>query len=78
MRTVVAVSRAAKAEYPSDAPYHPSDAYPEYPFGDAIADGPNYAYTAVRDSFRRLGLDAENFGKANWNPLGNMIAPGMT
>jgi uncharacterized protein (DUF362 family) len=78
MRTVVAVSRAARAEYPSDAPYHPSEAYPEYPFRDAIAGGPNYAYAAVRDSFCRLGLDAENFGQAHWNPLGNLIAPGMT
>ena len=78
MRTVVAVSRAEKAEYPSEAPYHPSEAYPEYPFRDAIAEQPNYAYAAVRDSFRRLNLDAENLGKAPWNPLGQLITPGMT
>jgi uncharacterized protein (DUF362 family) len=78
MKTNVGVVRAEKAEYPQNAPYHPSEKFPEYPFGEALSPAPNYVYTAVRNLFFELGYDRENYGKANWNPLGSLIAPGMT
>lgn len=78
MSAKVAAARAEKAEYPENAPYHPSEIFPEYPFGDELSAAPNYVYPAVRKLFRDLGYDAENFGTVNWNPLKSLIEPGMT
>lgn len=78
MKTNVGVVRAEKAEYPSNAPYHPSEKFPEYPFGEDLSPEPNYVYGAVRNLFFELGYDRENYGNANWNPLRTLIAPGMT
>lgn len=65
-----------EARYPSP-PFHPSARYPEYPFSDAeTSDHPNPVYDAVRQSLALLGLDAENYGKPGWNPLGQLIREG--
>src|SRR5215471_16321630 len=32
----VAITRTRTAVYPSTAPYHPSEKYPEYPFGNPL------------------------------------------
>lgn len=75
----VAAVRIADARYPQDAPFHPSTAYPEYPFGPAhVAGAPNLVYDGVRELLRLLGLDREHFGAAAWNPLGGVVAPGTT
>lgn len=70
----VSVARDAAAIYPSlaDAPFHPSEPYPEYagPLGGARND----AYRLVREALAGLGLDAANFGTPAWNPLGE-VAP---
>ncbi|MEX2156176.1 MAG: hypothetical protein WD773_04995 [Gemmatimonadales bacterium] len=58
----VTVVRAAVAEYPADPPFDPSEAYPEYP--GTVASSPNAVYAAVRDAFRRGGLDAAGFATA--------------
>lgn len=74
----VATAKAGEdISYPEVAPFHPGEAYPEYPFKDAVGDEPNLAYALVRESLQRLGLDAENFGTPNWNPLGYLVKPGM-
>lgn len=78
MSVNVGVVRAEKAEYPENAPYHPSEKFPEYPFAENISPAPNYVYTAVRRLFFELGCDIENYGKIEWNPLGFLIEPGMT
>lgn len=39
-------------------------------------DPPNPVYEAVEALFRRLGLDAGRAGTPEWNPLGDLIAPG--
>lgn len=78
MSVNVGVVRAEKAEYSENAPYHPSEKFPEYPFGDNLSSAPNYVYTSVRQLFFELGYDLENYGKAQWNPLGFLIEPGMT
>lgn len=62
-------------EYPEHFPFHPSGDFPEYR-GRPCSPKPNPAYTAVRECFRLLGYDAENFGKPSWNPLGHLIRPG--
>jgi uncharacterized protein (DUF362 family) len=74
----VAALRIADAQYPGDAPYHPSTAYPEYPFPGHVAASPNLVYAGVRDLFNLLGLDRGRFGTAAWNPLGQLVEPGMT
>lgn len=78
MNAKVGIVRAAKAEYPANAPYHPSERYPEYPFGDSISPLPNYAYATVRRLFAQLGLDKENLDTPEWNPFGDLIEPRMT
>jgi uncharacterized protein (DUF362 family) len=78
MTAIVGVVRAGEAVYPKTAPYDPSEHYPEYPFPGEVAAEPNYAYAALRELLRTLGLDSANFAKPNWNPLGSIIEPGMT
>lgn len=67
---------AGHAGYPAEPPYHPSRAYPEYPF--ARTGGANDAYEAVREALRLLGLDAGRFDTPAWNPLGVFVRPGET
>jgi uncharacterized protein (DUF362 family) len=65
--------------YPSEPPYSPGIAYPEYPFGSSsLARGANEAYEGVRDALRLLKLDDEHHGRNEWNPLGRIIHPGNT
>jgi len=77
-RPRVCVVDTQDALYPRTAPYHPSQRYPEYPFGEAVSPEPNSAYDGVRRALAELGYDASNFGSASWNPLGHIIQPGMT
>ena len=39
-------------------------------------DPPNPVYEAVEAMLRRLGLDAARAGTPEWNPLGDLVAPG--
>ena len=71
----VAIYRTAKGTYPSSAPYHPSERYPEYRF-DQVSNERNFAYEAVRGALCLAALDSERFGTASWNPLGDIIAAG--
>lgn len=61
--------------YPRDAPYHPGTLYPESPFGRAIGVS-NGVYDAVRLCFRTGGLDVDNFGTKDWNPLAGFVRSG--
>lgn len=74
--------------YPDEAPFHPSGNYPEYPFGcEKIGyhkeickrlSHSNPIYENIRLLFLDMGLDAENFGTGEWNPLKDYIKPGDT
>lgn len=76
---IVSIVKSQQSHYPIDSPFNPSELFPEYPFGyDYISVEKNYAYLAVRESFFQLKLDAGNFDKKNWNPLGDLIKPGNT
>lgn len=67
------------AGYPSEPPYSPSTAYPEYGFGeDTLAREANPAYKGLRAALHLLQLDEKHYGQKNWNPLGQMIRPGQT
>ena len=65
--------------YPTQAPFGPGQAAPEYPFADRprLAEK-NHAYEAVRGALHLLELDASRFGSAAWNPLGKVVRPGDT
>lgn len=62
--------------YSTQPPFHPQEAFPEYPFAALSSELPNHAYCAVRSSLKLLGLDKANFGQKTWNPLGELIEPG--
>jgi uncharacterized protein (DUF362 family) len=62
-----------------EPPYGPGKALPELAdlLGDAGVDEPfNHVYAAVRAALWSLGLDAENFGGADWNPIGSLTPRG--
>ena len=72
----VAITHFDQARYPEAPPFHPEQAYPEYPFDRAALSPRNDAYRMVRETLRELGLDAARFGTPDWNPLGDFIKPG--
>ena len=75
----VGLARTSASYEGLEAPWRPGEPYPEL---DALFDGPvptgapNHAYAAVRAALLALGLDAERFGQADWNPLGALVARG--
>ena len=73
--TSVCVYDVDRTDYPK-APFHPPEAYPEYPFKDSGYDPTNSVYAGVRDLFYRLGMDHERYGTPDWNPLSEIIKPG--
>jgi uncharacterized protein (DUF362 family) len=73
----VIVYRTSNCAYPKRPPFSPSEQYPEYALGDPPASEPNPAYEAVRGAMRLGGLDADRYGTADWNPLGEFIRPGQ-
>jgi uncharacterized protein (DUF362 family) len=75
-RAKVVVFDCQRYDYPSKAPFHPPEEYPEYPFkGDGL-DTDNYVYASMREILKVLGWDRDNFGTTRWNPLGRLIKPG--
>ncbi|MBU2623751.1 MAG: DUF362 domain-containing protein [Proteobacteria bacterium] len=73
----VSAVKAFEAVYPGQPPYHPSQAYPEFPLHPRSND-PNHVFDAIRNSLRLLGLDSRTYGMPLWNPLGTFIQPGQT
>ncbi len=72
----VAVNDLGRYEYPARPPFNPPTRYPEAPLKDGSLDPDNFVYAAVRELLILLGLDRENFGTPQWNPLGCIIQPG--
>jgi len=61
------------------APWGPGKSYPELErlLGDWGGEEPfNEVYAAVRAALYGLGLDAGRFGTPDWNPIGELVAPG--
>jgi uncharacterized protein (DUF362 family) len=62
-----------------EPPFGPGKTLPKLVglLGDSGANEPsNHVYAAVRAALWSLGLDAENFGSADWNPLGTLTPRG--
>jgi uncharacterized protein (DUF362 family) len=74
--TISVVRRPGLAYPPAGEDFSPHEAYPEYPWPGRLAAAPNPVYAAVREVFAQSGLDAQAFGRPDWNPLGRWIAPG--
>lgn len=66
--------------YPLEAPFNPAESYPEFKFlGDSyFVSSQNDVFISVRNLFKMLDFDKENFNKSTWNPFRDMISPGET
>lgn len=73
---VAVISDEVVGGYPplADAPFHPSESYPEYT-GREIAARPNPVYRMIRQALADLGLDAGRFGTPAWNPITDLVPP---
>lgn len=82
MKAEVHIEHADGARYPKwdDTCYGSSRAYPEFSSGEECARlaDENMVYDMVRNTIAALGMDKERFGTADWNPFGDLIAPGQT
>lgn len=76
-RLHVAMARGEPC-YGGDAPFHPLDPPPEYPFRQMEHVGESLAYGLVREALALLRLDGDHFGTPRWNPLSGVIRPGQT
>lgn len=78
--TRVGLGRGPRSYAGLTAPWHPGRPVPELPMlsDQATRGAPNGVFAAVRDALRALDLDAERFGSAEWNPLGDLVAGGRT
>lgn len=72
----VALTFVDPKSYHDRTPFDPPMRYPEYE--GASTDTQNNVYEGVRNILYALGLDRDNFNKKEWNPLGELIKPGMT
>ncbi len=75
----VGLARCAPGYGDAAPPWGPGKAYPELQalLGNGAGPGsPSPAYAAVRAALFGAGLDAERFGGADWNPLGELVARG--
>ena len=73
----VSVYHDPELGYPDEPPYSPGIRYPEYSLRD-MSQKVNSVYDAVRNTLLLLGLDKENFGLPQWDPLKEVIQPGDT
>lgn len=75
-RTVY-VARSAVAAYPTRAPFHPSERYPELSFLPSFTpDITNTVYASVRRAI--AGVMRTSPGDASWRPLAALVRPGDT
>ncbi len=72
----VTVTFTGLRDYPTRAPFNPPERYPEFTGNEVDQD--NQVYHWVRETLLRLGLDRDNFGTPHWNPLKDVVDPGMT
>lgn len=69
--------KAREVVYPNaESKYRPSVLYPEYIYPKDMSLSANVVYDAVREAFHLLKMDEKNYGKKEWNPLGELIHPG--
>src|SRR5437867_1517956 len=71
----VGIVKTGTVSDPQKASFHPSERFPEYRFREFSIEA-NTVYAAVRELFKTLLLDRDNYGLKEWNPLGEIISPG--
>jgi len=60
-------------------PFSPATAFPEYPFkNEQLSGEASPGYEGVRQCLLLLALDPDNYGRSDWNPLGELVSPGDT
>ena len=74
MKNEVYIQVNEKAIYPTES-FDPSVNYPEYQYGDDNLQEQNDIYDMIRECLIGYGLDKENYGTSQWNPLGEYIKP---
>lgn len=72
--SIVSIEKRDVYVYPSHKTFRPACAYPEYLLSELSDE--NEVYDMIRENFRRMQLDIDNYGSKNWNPLGTIIKPG--
>lgn len=73
----VSIVTNEQAGYPDkETVFRPGVAYPEYLFPSDLVSEENHVYGMIRDGLFMLGLDKENYGTKEWNPLGDYVHPG--
>lgn len=75
MNNSVSIISDKNFEYPIQSPFSPSENYPEYSFNHLMKEK-NQVYDNIRKLLYQLNLDIKNWGKPEWNPLGDFIKPG--
>lgn len=75
MEKKIALIKNDKYYYPSNAPFHPSIAYPEQLF-KYVSTEQNHIYEMVREALKYMGYDEDNFNTKDWNPLKHIVKPG--
>jgi uncharacterized protein (DUF362 family) len=74
--STVAILDSEVTNYKAESPFHPPEIFPELARAGIRENDPtNGVYRAVRNTLMMLGLDAENIGKPEWNPLRRYIRP---
>ena len=74
----IGIIKIAECKYPKvNELFRPSKKYPEYIF-DEISVERNMIYDAVREAFIEMQFDKERINKQDWNPLKDIVKPGMT
>lgn len=76
-RQVVVGHDPSLLSYPSEAPFHPSEPFPELQaVGCPLGAEPNGVFHLVRSCLEALDLDPGRRGTPAWNPLGELVRPG--
>ena len=72
---IISIVQNNNIGYPAAGKYAPEKIFPEYPF-QKLPPGDNKIYQMMRDCFRQMGLDLQDFDTPAWNPLGQWIKKG--
>ncbi len=80
MEKKISISYMENVKYPSiEDMLYPDQQYEELKIKYDKFSKDNQIYKMIRNSFKQLELDKENYNTKNWNPLGdNLIIPGNT
>ncbi len=73
---IIGIIKDKNITYDCEAPFHPSQKYPEYPFKQISPQ--NSIYSAVRGLFGQMQMDSGHFNSPSWNPLEKIVTPGNT